>query len=394
MKKMKKVFLAVLTIAVVTCLFAICSVIGSAETITGTYGDLSYSITDGEVSITACNKNASSEIIIPDTIDGYPVVEVKSGAFLDCTKVTSLVVGRNVKRVGALFTCVDLYHENFDITRKMPLEKIVWNAIDGNAMYSCYETIYGAFEGDCSDAGVEFILGDDVERIPDGLCYGTIIKSITFGDEIKTIGYSAFANCSNLIRFEIPESVTTIEGHAFYQCYDLEVLIISENVKKIEHCAFARCDKLSEIYWNAKNVTSYSIDVIPSGFYMTDGLSLYFGDNLENIPNLLNYDSTDSYPGVKYIYVGYNTHFTVDVDRWLMLENVEYATQCRMHTDMDSNGICDLCHTIISVQTPDIGDNDTDNEDLSNSSTTSFFNSLIEFLNKIIAWIKSLFGLA
>lgn len=391
MKFMKKVFLAVLTIAVVACLFVLCGVTSYAETITGTYGALSYSITDGEVTITACDKNATGEIIIPDTIEGYPVVVVESGSFLDCNNVTMLVIGKNVKHVGGLFTCTDSSCGDYDVNREMPVEKVVWNAIDGNAIEYCYELAFGAFEGDCSDSGVEFILGEDVERIPDGLCYGTTVKSITVGNNIKTIGRLAFSNCSNLKKFNIPESVTTIEDYAFYRCYDLEVILISENVSKIGSFAFCACNKLSTIYWNARNVIDCGMGVLPDGFYKTEGLDLYFGDNIENIPDLTYYGSPDSFPGVKYIYVGYNTSFSVNPDRWLMLEKIDYATKCSIHTDENRDNTCDVCDSVISIQTPEIDNND--NDDAQSDNMLSFFNSIVEMFNKIIAWIKSIFGI-
>jgi hypothetical protein len=43
--------------------------------------DLSYEITDGEVTITNCSVSASGTLTIPATIDGYPVTAIEDKAF-------------------------------------------------------------------------------------------------------------------------------------------------------------------------------------------------------------------------------------------------------------------------------------------------------------------------
>ena len=54
-----------------------------------TYGDLTYTVSDGKVTITDCNTSAAS-VTIADTIDGYPVTSIGSSAFYNCTSLETV----------------------------------------------------------------------------------------------------------------------------------------------------------------------------------------------------------------------------------------------------------------------------------------------------------------
>ena len=50
---------------------------------------LTYSTTNGEVTITDCNQAATGELVIPDTIAGNPVTSIGYNAFFNCTRFTA-----------------------------------------------------------------------------------------------------------------------------------------------------------------------------------------------------------------------------------------------------------------------------------------------------------------
>ena len=83
----------------------------------------------------------------------------------------------------------------------------------------------------------------------------TKLETISFGENIKTIGEQAFQGCSSLTKVTIPDSVTSIGEEAFYECTKLETISFGENIETIGRWAFTGCSALT----NAtipKNVTT------------------------------------------------------------------------------------------------------------------------------------------
>ena len=61
-----------------------------------TYGDLSYEIVDGEVKITGCDENICGELIIPSSIEEFPVTSIVAGAFWWCRNLSSINIPNSV----------------------------------------------------------------------------------------------------------------------------------------------------------------------------------------------------------------------------------------------------------------------------------------------------------
>ena len=65
-----------------------------------TYEDLTYSVSEGKVTITDCADSAAGSLVIPATIAGYPVTTIGLGAFEDCVGLTDITIGENVTSIG------------------------------------------------------------------------------------------------------------------------------------------------------------------------------------------------------------------------------------------------------------------------------------------------------
>ena len=101
--------------------------------------DLTYTTTNGAVTITDCLETARGTLIIPATLDGNPVtcigyaafsfcasltsmtlpdsvMSLGNEAFSDCTSLTSMTLGNRVTSIGdwAFFLCRDLTNIYFD----------------------------------------------------------------------------------------------------------------------------------------------------------------------------------------------------------------------------------------------------------------------------------------
>ncbi|MCP3693612.1 MAG: leucine-rich repeat domain-containing protein, partial [Planctomycetaceae bacterium] len=60
---------------------------------------LTWTTTDGEVTITDCNEAATGELVIPDTIEGNPVTSIGDGAFFD-NFLSSITIPDSVTSIG------------------------------------------------------------------------------------------------------------------------------------------------------------------------------------------------------------------------------------------------------------------------------------------------------
>ena len=54
--------------------------------------DYTYHIRDGEVTITDCNDLIKGKVVIPETIEGYPVTTIGSGTFYERERIVSITI--------------------------------------------------------------------------------------------------------------------------------------------------------------------------------------------------------------------------------------------------------------------------------------------------------------
>lgn len=183
-------------------------------------------------------------------------------------KITSITIGNNVTSIGnyAFYNCKDLQEINWNA-------KSVSNFPSNNYIFG-----YAGQNG----SGVKVIFGTNVETIPatifspnsSSTSYLPNITNVTIGNNVTSIGTSAFRDAVGLKSITIPEKVTNIGGSAFYNC-----------------------KSLTEINWNAKNVSDFS-----SGNYVFycagqdgNGINITFGNTVEKIPAYAFYPCDGSY---------------------------------------------------------------------------------------------------
>ena len=81
--------------------------------------------------------------------------------------------------------------------------------------------------------------------------------------------YSTFEDCPNLKTVEFGENVKTIPANAFYDCSGLESVTIGAGVTSIGRSAFSSCSGLKTVYYKG----------MPSGW---NGISIGSNNNLTN----------------------------------------------------------------------------------------------------------------
>lgn len=122
---------------------------------------------------------------------------------------------------------------------------LLYTRINNNTEYAVSKV--GTAEGDVTIEDV--YRGKPVTEIANAAfrSAGNRITSITFGKNIRTIGSSAFYNCTGLKSITIPDTVLSIGESAFQNCTSLESVTLSASMTAIPDYAFAHCTSLKTL---------------------------------------------------------------------------------------------------------------------------------------------------
>ena len=236
-------------LAALLCLFCVTA---SAET----EGIFSYTVTDGEATVTFVDTGELEEIVVPETLGGYPVTKLDNNLFF-----------------GGFLSNSDLFNGEYHNTH--PLKRVV--------------------------------LPDGVKELPSqlfGLQYS--LEEVRLPADLETIGSLCFAYCISLRHIDLPEGLVAVESGAFCDCWSLESVIFPESLREVgvgsNGPVFDYTAGLRYVYLPA-GITTLSMlykNTVYSG--QTASFSdLYFGGTEERFNAL----TTDRYDGVTY-------HFETD----------------------------------------------------------------------------------
>ena len=190
--------------------------------------DLTYTTTDGEVTITSCNGAATGVLVIPNSIGGKPVTSIGESAFFFCDSLTSVTIPDGVTSIGlgAFYGCSSL--------TSVTIPDSV-TSIGDFAFNNCSSLTSITIPDGITSIGREAFGG----------C--TSLTSITIGNSVTSIGDAAFNGCTSLTSITIPDSVTSIGNDAFRECGSLASITIGNSVTSIGANAFLGCTSLTSI---------------------------------------------------------------------------------------------------------------------------------------------------
>ena len=128
-------------------------------------------------------------------------------------------------------------------------------SIGGCGFYSCSgltsveipNSVTSIGDGAFSECPNFETLSLDCENIGSWFSGITSIKTLNIGDNVKTIGESAFRGCSGLTSVEIPASVTSIGENAFSGCSGLTSVEIPKSITLINLGVFEGCSGLTSV---------------------------------------------------------------------------------------------------------------------------------------------------
>ena len=188
---------------------------------------LGYEIEDDEAYITGLAACKDTDLVIPRTIEGCPVVGVDLWAFYDCDIITSVAFPETVTYIdiASFYDC--------DLLTEVYIPDSVTNLEDRSF-------------ADC-DALERVTLSKNLHYICYGVFRNCALTSVELPAGIRAIDESAFAGCASLTSVTIPGSVETIWHYAFEDCVSLTSVTIEEGVKAIFGSAFKGCTELTAV---------------------------------------------------------------------------------------------------------------------------------------------------
>ncbi len=203
---------------------------------------------EGGITIHSYTGNRRS-VVIPDTLDGLPVTEIDSGAFMH-SEITDIVIPDTVKIIGdrAFCRCEQLVSVNIPNS----LERIGPMAF----LYTPFETTLGDDEFVIINNSILYKYNgtSDSVTIPEGItCIGGYgfyengLTEIAIPNSVKYIETQAFASCKNLISVSVP-AAEYIGNNAFSHCEKLQTADITSQI--VGSSAFYNCTSLADITLN------------------------------------------------------------------------------------------------------------------------------------------------
>ena len=279
----------------------------------GIYYDLNN--TDNTASVTYLYKNSTSNssaysgsVTIPSSINyngtTYSVTRIGGGAFLYCSRLTSVSIPNSVTSIGGAafsgcsgLTSVTIPSSVTGIGRYgfwecKGLKKVIISDIAAWCNIYFQESSDNPLSyahhlySDENTEITELVIPSGVASISNSAFYGcSALTSVTIPNSVETIGTYAFYGCSALTSVTIPNSVTSIGGSAFYACTGMTEVNINSNA--IVSAKRTTTTSLSTIF--GSQVKSYVIgnsvtSIGSSAFYGCKNLtSVYIGNSVTSI---------------------------------------------------------------------------------------------------------------
>ena len=247
----KRLLSLILALCMIVPMLCVTPVASAAATTSGIY---TYTVKNGEVTITKCATSASGSINIPSQIEGKPVVAIDSNAFKERDSIVSVTVPSTVKELGyrAFYGC--------DALTTLTLSEGL-KAIGGDAFNSCSGLKSVVIPNSVTELGFDAFsnctrmtsvtIGNGVTKIGDAAFSGcTGLKEVIVGSNVKELGDSAFRGCTRLTSISLPFGLVTIGTSAFRSSNSLQSIVLPATVKTVKDNAFKDCAALTSVTFN------------------------------------------------------------------------------------------------------------------------------------------------
>ena len=177
-----------------------------------------YIITsDDTAEIIGC-ETTSTELTVPEEIDGYTVSSIGDYGFAKCSTLKSITIPKNIKTIGkyAFNGCTGLINATIPTTV---------SSVGDYAFNNC-----------------------------------TGLKNVTISEGVESIGKGCFYNCTSLAEAVVPDTAKYVGAYAFYNCTSMVNATIGTTTESIGECTFYNCEKLETVVigYSVKSIGNYA----------------------------------------------------------------------------------------------------------------------------------------
>jgi len=160
---------------------------------------LTYSVDAGQVTVSGCNGPCAAELVIPDTIDGNPVVAIADSAFANQEGITSVTIPEGLTRIGE--NAFGGAHGITSVTIPSTVTSL------GRAAFQSMNAL----------TTVTFAAGSQVSEIPNDLFRSDPkLKDVVLPATVTSVGGAAFLDDSSLGSLTFQGNAPTVGENAFF----------------------------------------------------------------------------------------------------------------------------------------------------------------------------------
>ena len=225
-------------------------------------GDYVYTLDpDGNAKIKRYNGPINYQnLVIPEEIDGHPVVSLGSSAFVNIHSIIVTIPDSVIHIDGGCFSSCEFREINIPES----VECLVHGCFSGSKLQrivipSSVTSILGNPFADCSDlryivvdpqnpyfVNIDGALVDKRDMRLIALEYANIEKNYSIPDGVRTVGYKAFDVFELPVKYvNFPETVKFVENYAFARVQIIEIAF--DGIEEISPFAFSNCTWLKKV---------------------------------------------------------------------------------------------------------------------------------------------------